>query len=32
LLRDTYALIDRLDDVPVGETPPAIAFDPRWEA
>lgn len=27
-----YALIDRLDDVPLGETPPATAFDPRWES
>jgi hypothetical protein len=32
LLTDTYALIDLLDDVPVGETPPATAFDARWEA
>jgi hypothetical protein len=27
-----YALIDQLDEVPLGETPPAIGFDPRWEA
>lgn len=27
-----YALIDRLDAVPLGETPPATAFDARWEA
>jgi hypothetical protein len=27
-----YALIDRLDDVPLGETPPATAFDARWQA
>lgn len=27
-----YAVIDRLDDVPLGETPPATAFDARWEA
>ena len=27
-----YALIDRLDDVPLGETPPATAFDARWGA
>jgi hypothetical protein len=27
-----YALIDRLDEVPLGETPPATAFDARWEA
>ena len=26
-----YALIDQLDAVPLGETPPAIGFDPRWE-
>jgi len=32
VLADTYALIDRLDDVPLGETPPATAFDARWEA
>jgi hypothetical protein len=25
-----YALIDLMDSVPLGETPPAIAFDPRW--
>ena len=25
-----YALIDRMDPVPLGETPPATAFDPRW--
>ncbi|MGY1843896.1 hypothetical protein [Modestobacter sp. SYSU DS0875] len=31
-LADMYALIDRLDDVPLGETPPATAFDARWEA
>jgi hypothetical protein len=31
-LGEMYALIDRLDDVPLGETPPATAFDPRWEA
>ena len=27
-----YALIDRLGEVPLGETPPATSFDPRWEA
>ena len=32
LLTDTYALIDLMDDVPLGETPPATAFDARWEA
>jgi hypothetical protein len=26
-----YALIDTLDSVRVGETPPATAFDARWE-
>ncbi|MGY1590576.1 hypothetical protein ACI79D_01235 [Geodermatophilus sp. SYSU D00708] len=31
-LGEMYALIDRLDDVPLGETPPATAFDARWEA
>jgi Asp-tRNA(Asn)/Glu-tRNA(Gln) amidotransferase C subunit len=27
-----YALIDQLDEVPLGETPPATAFDARWGA
>lgn len=27
-----YALIDQLDAVRLGETPPATGFDPRWEA
>lgn len=27
-----YALIDQLDAVPLGEAPPAIGFDPRWDA
>lgn len=27
-----YALIDLLDAVELGETPPATAFDARWEA
>jgi hypothetical protein len=31
VLEGTYAAIDRLDDVPLGETPPATAFDARWE-
>jgi Asp-tRNA(Asn)/Glu-tRNA(Gln) amidotransferase C subunit len=31
-LEQMYALIDRLDDVPLGDTPPATAFDARWEA
>jgi hypothetical protein len=26
-----YALLDGLDAVPVGETPPANAYDARWE-
>lgn len=26
-----YALIDTLDAVPLGETPPATAFDASWE-
>ncbi|NEK86128.1 hypothetical protein GCU60_10205 [Blastococcus saxobsidens] len=30
-LGEMYGLIDRLDDVPLGETPPATAFDARWE-
>lgn len=25
------ALMDSLDDIPVGEIPPAAAFDARWE-
>ena len=25
-----YMLIDLMDTVPLGETPPATAFDPRW--
>lgn len=24
-------LMDTLDDIEIGETPPATAFDPRWE-
>ena len=24
-------MIDTLDDIEIGETPPATAFDPRWE-
>ena len=31
VLAQMYADIDRLDDVPIGETPPAAAFDARWE-
>jgi hypothetical protein len=26
-----YTLIDLMDAVPLGETPPATAFDPRWD-
>lgn len=26
-----YGLVDTLDDVELGETPPATAFDARWE-
>jgi len=25
-----YADLDALADVPLGDTPPATAFDPRW--
>jgi Asp-tRNA(Asn)/Glu-tRNA(Gln) amidotransferase C subunit len=31
VLKEVYALIDMLDDIPLGETPPATAFDPRWK-
>jgi hypothetical protein len=31
VVEGVYALVDRLDEVPLGETPPAIGFDPRWE-
>jgi Asp-tRNA(Asn)/Glu-tRNA(Gln) amidotransferase C subunit len=30
-LESIYALIDRLDELDLGETPPATAFDARWE-
>jgi Asp-tRNA(Asn)/Glu-tRNA(Gln) amidotransferase C subunit len=30
-LEGIYALIDTLDAFPLGETPPATAFDARWE-
>jgi hypothetical protein len=30
-LERIYALLDGLDAVPVGETPPASAYDARWE-
>jgi Asp-tRNA(Asn)/Glu-tRNA(Gln) amidotransferase C subunit len=26
-----YGLIDKLDELDLGETPPATAFDARWE-
>lgn len=32
VVEGVYALIDQLDAVPLGETPPAVGFDPRWEA
>jgi Asp-tRNA(Asn)/Glu-tRNA(Gln) amidotransferase C subunit len=31
VLEGIYALLDGLDAVPVGETPPANAYDARWE-
>jgi hypothetical protein len=30
-LTSAYAVIDVLDTLPLGETPPATAFDARWE-
>lgn len=30
-LEGIYALIDSLDGIELGDTPPASAFDPRWE-
>ena len=30
-LEGIYALIDTLDAFPLGETPPATAFDARWD-
>jgi Asp-tRNA(Asn)/Glu-tRNA(Gln) amidotransferase C subunit len=30
-LRSIYEVIDVLDTLPLGETPPATAFDARWE-
>jgi Asp-tRNA(Asn)/Glu-tRNA(Gln) amidotransferase C subunit len=30
-LEGIYALINTLDAFPLGETPPATAFDARWE-
>lgn len=31
LLAHVQAHLDRFDEVPLGETPPAAAFDARWE-
>ena len=31
VLGHMYALIDQLDELSLGETPPAVAFDARWE-
>ncbi len=30
-LTGLLAALDMLDEIPLGETPPATAFDPRWE-
>jgi hypothetical protein len=30
-IESMYAVIDALDAVDLGETPPATAFDARWE-
>lgn len=30
-VESTYALLDQLDTLELGETPPATAFDARWE-
>lgn len=30
-MESIYTLIDRLDELDLGETPPATAFDARWE-
>ncbi|GAA1263985.1 hypothetical protein GCM10009609_28970 [Pseudonocardia aurantiaca] len=30
-LTSAYEVIDVLDSLPLGETPPATAFDARWE-
>jgi hypothetical protein len=32
VMEGIYALIDQLDAVPLGETPPAVGFDPRQKA
>ncbi|WP_137123323.1 hypothetical protein [Segeticoccus rhizosphaerae] len=31
LMEAVYGLIDAMDVVDLAETPPATAFDPRWE-
>ncbi|MGY2128535.1 hypothetical protein [Blastococcus sp. SYSU DS0617] len=31
MVNGIYAMLDTLDEVPLGETPPATAFDARWE-
>ena len=31
VLEGIYALIDALDEVQLNDTPPATAFDARWE-
>ncbi|WP_100499292.1 Asp-tRNA(Asn)/Glu-tRNA(Gln) amidotransferase subunit GatC [Geodermatophilus chilensis] len=31
MVNSIYAMLDTLDEVPLGETPPATAFDARWE-
>ena len=31
MINGIYAMLDTLDEVPLGETPPATAFDARWE-
>ena len=31
MINGLYATLSALDDVPLGETPPATAFDARWE-
>jgi Asp-tRNA(Asn)/Glu-tRNA(Gln) amidotransferase C subunit len=31
-LEGIYALLDTLDSLPLDETPPATAFDARWES
>lgn len=32
ILNDTLALLDMLNQVDVGETPPLHSFDPRWRS